>query len=43
MKLENKLEVCPGLGNVMRIVSRIAPEFTLKQVTKMIPSLGPQS
>jgi uncharacterized oxidoreductase len=38
-----KLEVRPGLANVMRILSRIAPEFTLKQVTKMIPSLGPQS
>jgi hypothetical protein len=27
----------------MEILSRIAPEFMLKQVAKMIPSLGPQS
>jgi len=27
----------------MKILSRIAPEFTLKQVAKMIPSLGLQS
>jgi uncharacterized oxidoreductase len=38
-----KLEVRPGVANVIRILSRIAPEFTLKQMTKMIPSLGPQS
>jgi uncharacterized oxidoreductase len=36
-----KLEVRPGLANVMKILSRTAPEFTLKQVAKMIPSLGP--
>jgi uncharacterized oxidoreductase len=38
-----KLEVRPGLANVMKILSRIAPGFILKQVAKMIPSLGPQS
>jgi uncharacterized oxidoreductase len=38
-----KLEVRPGLANVMKILSQIAPEFTLKQVAKMIPSLGLQS
>ena len=38
-----KLEVRPGLANVMKILSRIAPKFTLKQVAKMIPSLGLQS
>jgi uncharacterized oxidoreductase len=38
-----KLEVRPGLANVMKILSRIAPGFTLKRVAKMIPSLGPQS
>jgi uncharacterized oxidoreductase len=38
-----KLEVRPGLANVMKILSRIAPEFILKQMAKMIPSLGPQS
>ena len=32
-----KLEVRPGLANVMKILSRIAPQFTLKQVAKMIP------
>jgi len=36
-----KLEVRPGVANVMKILSRIAPEFTLKQMAKMIPSLGP--
>jgi uncharacterized oxidoreductase len=36
-----KLEVRPGLANVMKILSRTAPEFTLKWVTKMTPSLGP--
>ena len=35
-----KLEVRPGLANVMKILSRIAPEFTLKQIAKMIPSLS---
>jgi uncharacterized oxidoreductase len=38
-----KLEVRPGLANVMKILSRIAPEFTVKQLAKMIPSLGLQS
>jgi uncharacterized oxidoreductase len=38
-----KLEVRPGLANVMKILSRIAPELTLMQVAKMIPSLGPQT
>ena len=37
-----KLEVRPGVANVMKILSRIAPWFILKQVAKMIPSLGPQ-
>jgi len=38
-----KLEVRPGLAYVMKILSQIAPEFTLKQVAKMIPLLGLQS
>ena len=38
-----KLEVRPGLANVMKILSRIAPGFILKRVAKMIPSLGAQS
>jgi uncharacterized oxidoreductase len=38
-----KLEVRPGLADVVKILSRIAPEFTLKQVAKMIPSLGLQA
>jgi uncharacterized oxidoreductase len=38
-----KLEVRPGVANVLKILSRIAPEFTLKQMAKMIPSLGPRS
>jgi uncharacterized oxidoreductase len=37
-----KLEVRPGLANVMKILSRTASEFTLKRVAKMIPSLGPR-
>ena len=37
-----KLELRPRLANVMQILSRIAPVFILKQVAKMIPSLGPQ-
>ena len=36
-----KLEVRPGLANVMKILSRIAPGVILKQVAKRIPSLGP--
>jgi hypothetical protein len=36
-----KLEVRPGLANVMKILSRIAPRFILKQMAKMAPSLGP--
>jgi uncharacterized oxidoreductase len=38
-----KMEVRPGLANVMKILSRIAPGSILKQVAKKIPSLGPQS
>jgi uncharacterized oxidoreductase len=30
-----KLEVRPGLSNVLKIMSRIAPEFMLKQMVKM--------
>ena len=37
-----KLDVRPGLANVTKILSRIAPGFILKQVAKMIPSFGPQ-
>jgi len=29
-----------GQDNLTQILSRIAPEFTLKQMAKMIPSLG---
>jgi uncharacterized oxidoreductase len=38
-----KLEVRPGLANVMNILSRIVPGFVLKQLAKMTPSLGPRS
>jgi uncharacterized oxidoreductase len=38
-----KLEVRPGVANVMKLLSRIAPGFILKQMAKKIPSLGPQS
>jgi uncharacterized oxidoreductase len=38
-----QLEVRPGLANVMKFLSRIAPGFILKQVAKQIPSLGAQS
>ncbi len=30
-----KLEICPGLANVLKAMSRIAPQFMLKQMTKM--------
>jgi hypothetical protein len=38
-----KLEVRPGVANLMKILSRIAPEFTLKQMAKMIPSFSLRS
>ena len=43
-----KARVAPGYKSLERSSvtvppSRIAPEFTLKQVAKMIPSLGLQS
>jgi uncharacterized oxidoreductase len=34
-----KLEVRPGLANVIKIMSRITPGFVLKQVAKMTPAL----
>ena len=37
-----KLEVRPGLANIMKILSQIAPGIMLKQMAKMIPSLGPE-
>ncbi len=30
-----KLEIRPGLSNVLKIMSRIAPQFMLKQMTNM--------
>jgi uncharacterized oxidoreductase len=29
------LEIRPGLSNVLKIMSRVAPEFMLKQLSKM--------
>ena len=30
-----KLEIRPGLSNVLKVMSRIAPQFMLKQMAKM--------
>jgi uncharacterized oxidoreductase len=30
-----KLEICPGLSNVLKVMSRIAPQFMLKQMATM--------
>ena len=38
-----KQEVRPGLANVLKIVSRIAPGFALKQMGKMTLAFGPKS
>ena len=38
-----RLEVRPGLANVLSIMSRIAPGFALKQFAKMTPAFGPKS
>ena len=38
-----KLEVRPGLANVLKILSRIAPGFALKQMGKLTPAFGPKS
>ena len=38
-----KLEVRPGLANVLKIMSRIAPGFALKQMAKLTPAFGPKS
>ena len=37
-----KLEVRPGLANLLKIISRIAPGFGLKQMGKMTPAFGPK-
>ena len=31
-----KLEIRPGLSNVLKAMSRIAPQFMLKQMSKMV-------
>ena len=38
-----KLEIRPGLANVFKIMSRIAPEFMLNLAGKMTPALGAKS
>lgn len=38
-----KLEVRPGLANVLKVMSRIAPGFMLKQMGKMTPAFGAKS
>ena len=35
-----KLEIRPGLSNLLKAMSRIAPEFMLRQLTKMAPPKG---
>jgi uncharacterized oxidoreductase len=35
----NKLDIYPGLANVIRIVSRIAPNFLLKQLSKPVDKM----
>ena len=35
-----KLEIRPGLANVLKIMSRMAPGFMLNQLGKMTPALG---
>jgi uncharacterized oxidoreductase len=35
-----KLEIRPGLSNLLKAMSRIAPEFMLRQMTKMAPPKG---
>ena len=30
-----KLEIRPGVANALRIMSRVAPDFMLKQMTKL--------
>ena len=32
---EGKLEIRPGLSNLLKIMSRLAPQLTLRQMTKM--------
>ncbi len=38
-----KLEVRPGLANVLKIMSRVAPGFMLTQMGKMTPAFGAKS
>ena len=38
-----KLEVRPGLANVLKVMSRVAPGFMLKQMGKMTPAFGAKS
>jgi len=35
-----KLEIRPGLSNVLRVMSRIAPQFMLKQMSKIAKPQG---
>ena len=38
-----KPEVRPGLANVLKIMSRVAPGLALKQMAKLTPAFGPKS
>ena len=38
-----KLEIRPGLANVLKVMSRIAPGFMLNQMGKMTPAFGAKS
>ena len=41
--INNRLEICPGQSNLLRIMSRIAPGFILKQMSRPVDSLLAQS
>ncbi len=31
----NRMEIRPGLSNVLKVMSRVAPQFMLKQMSKL--------
>ena len=38
-----KLEIRPGLANVLKVMSRVAPRFMLNMMGKMTPAFGAKS
>ena len=38
-----KLEIRPGLADVLKVMSRMAPGFMLSQMGKMTPAFGARS